>query len=50
MKVITVCGSYKYKNEMKEITEKMALKGNCMLTPIELTKPNKEHIQKKKRL
>ena len=37
MKVITVCGSYKYKNEMQEITEKMALKGNCMLTPIELT-------------
>ena len=27
MKVITVCGSYKYKNEMKEITEKMVLKG-----------------------
>ena len=42
MKVITVCGSYKFKNEMMEITEKMALKGNCMLTPIELTKPNKE--------
>ena len=46
MKVITVCGSYKYKNEMKEITEKMALKGNCMLTPIELTKPNKDAYTK----
>ena len=46
MKVITVCGSYKYKNEMKEIMEKMALKGNCMLTPIELTKPNKEAYTK----
>lgn len=42
MKVITVCGSYKYKKEMTEITEKMALKGNCMLTPIELSKPKKE--------
>lgn len=42
MKIITVCGSYKFKKEMSEITEKMALKGNCMLTPIELTKPNKE--------
>ena len=28
------------------ITEKMALKGNCMLTPIELTKPNKEAYTK----
>ena len=46
MKVITVCGSYKYKNEMQEITEKMALKGNCMLTPIELTKHNKEAYTK----
>lgn len=50
MKVITVCGSYKYKNEMKEITEKMALKGNCMLTPIELTKPNKEAYTKEEAL
>ena len=46
MKVITVCGSYKFKKEMNEITEKMALKGNCMLTPIELTKPNKEAYTK----
>ena len=33
MKVITVCGSYKFKNEIKQITEIMALKGNCMITP-----------------
>ena len=42
VKIITVCGSYKFKKEMLEITEKMALQGNCMLTPIELSKPNKE--------
>ena len=42
MKIITVCGSYKFKKEMTEITEKMALKGNCMLTPNELAKSNKE--------
>lgn len=42
MKIITVCGSYKFKKEMVEITEKMALQGNCMITPIELTKSNKE--------
>ena len=42
MKVITVCGSYKFKKEMTEITEKMALKGKCMLTPNEMTKTDKE--------
>ena len=42
MKIITVCGSYRFKNEMNAIAERMTLKGNCMLTPIELTKPNKE--------
>ena len=50
MKVITVCGSYIFKKEMNEITEKMALKGNCMLTPIELTKPNKEAYTKEEAL
>lgn len=42
MKIITVCGSCKFKKEMTEITEKMALQGNCMLTPIELTKSDKD--------
>ena len=46
MKVITVCGSYKFRKEMNDITEKMALKGNCMLTPIDLTKQNKEAYTK----
>lgn len=39
MKIITVCGSLKYYTEMMEITEKMGLKGNCMLVPI--YNPNK---------
>lgn len=42
MKIITVCGSYKFEKEMIEITETMTLQGNCMLTPIELARPNKE--------
>lgn len=42
MKIITVCGSYRFKKEMVEITEKLALQGNCMITPIELSKTNKE--------
>lgn len=47
MKIITVCGSYKFKKEMVEITEKMTLKGNCMLTPIELTRPDKDAYTEK---
>lgn len=46
MKIIAVCGSYKYKKEMIEITELMTLKGNCMLTPNELTKSNKDSYTK----
>lgn len=38
MKVITVCGSYKFNKEMKEVTEKLELEGNCVLCPIDLTK------------
>lgn len=38
MKIITVCGSLKYKDEIMKITEKMALKGNCMLS---ITYPTK---------
>lgn len=34
MKIITLCGSLRYKNEMMVIAEKMALKGNCILTPV----------------
>ena len=31
MKIITVCGSYRFKKEMVEITEKLALQGNCIV-------------------
>ena len=41
MKVITVCGSLRFKKEMMEITEKIGLQGNCMLTPIFTTKESK---------
>lgn len=34
MRIITLCGSMKYKNEMMVAAEKMALKGNCILTPV----------------
>lgn len=41
MKIITVCGSARFTKEMAEITEKMALQGHCMLTPITLTRGDK---------
>lgn len=34
MKIITICGSLKFQEEMMEIAEKLALNGNCVLTPI----------------
>lgn len=46
MKVITVCGSLKFKKEMIEIAEKMTLIGNCVITPNELPKSNKETYTK----
>ncbi len=42
MKIITICGSLKFKNEMMMIAEKLELKGNCMLCPIYPTNSNKD--------
>ena len=42
MKIITVCGSLKFKKEIMKISEKMEVHGNCMLPPIYPTKPDKD--------
>ena len=42
MKVITVCGSFKFRQEMAEVAERLTLEGNCVLTPNELVRPNKD--------
>ena len=34
MKIITVCGSFKYMDEMIKISEKLCLEGNCVLSPM----------------
>ncbi len=34
MKIITLCGSLKFKKEMMSVAEKMSLIGNCILTPV----------------
>ena len=45
MKVITVCGSMKFKEEMVKVAHEFALKGNCVLFP--LMELSKEKITKK---
>lgn len=42
MKIIAVCGSLRFMKEMMEITEKMELQGNCMLSPIYPTNLDKD--------
>jgi len=42
LKIITICGSLRFRNEMMEIAEKMELRGNCMIAPIYSTNPNKD--------
>ena len=34
MKIITLCGSLKFQEEMMKVAEKMTLEGNCILTPV----------------
>lgn len=34
MKIITLCGSLKFKHKMMMVAGKMALEGNCILTPV----------------
>ena len=34
MKIVTLCGSLKFENEMMIIAEKMELEGYCILTPV----------------
>lgn len=47
MKIITVCGSLRFQKEMMEISEKMELMENCVLTPIYPTNPDKDAYTEK---
>ena len=42
VKIITVCGSLRFKKEIMEISAMMELKGNCMLPPIYPTRIDKD--------
>ena len=52
MKTITLCGSLRFQKEMMKVAEEMALKGNCILTPVypvlENSKRTEEQMQKLK--
>lgn len=52
MKIITLCGSLKFQKEMMIVAEKMALEGDCILTPVYPTidnlKRSEEQLQKLK--
>ncbi len=34
IKIVTICGSLKFQKEMMEVAQKLAIEGNCVLTPI----------------
>lgn len=34
MKIITICGSLKFQEDMMTVAEKLGLEGNCILTPV----------------
>ncbi len=46
MKIITICGSLKYQNEMIKIAETIELQGNCVLSVIYPARANKDDYTK----
>ena len=50
MKIITICGSLKFKNEIIKVAMKMELEGNVVLTPIFHINDNKEDYKEKIKL
>ena len=52
VEIITLCGSLKFQKEMMMVAEVMALKGNCILTPvypiIENSERTEEQLEKLK--
>ncbi len=46
MKIITLCGSLKFQKEMMIVAEKMALEGNCILTPVYSVLENIERTER----
>lgn len=53
MKIITLCGSLKFRKEIEEVAKMLSMQGNCVLIPIYFTLTsfdmNKESILKLKK-
>ena len=47
MKIVTICGSMKFMNEMMIVAQKLAFQGYCVLTPIYPVIQNIEITEKK---
>jgi hypothetical protein len=45
MKIITICGSLRFEEEMRYYAEKLALEGNCVLSVIYPTKEKTDYTQ-----
>ena len=45
MKIITIFGSLKFENEMKNVSEKLVLEGNCVLSVIFPTKEKEKYTK-----
>ena len=45
VKIITLCGSLKFKKEMMKVAEKMTLEGYCVLTPVYPTTNNTKRTE-----
>jgi hypothetical protein len=45
MKIITICGSLNFENEMKNVSEKLSLEGNCVLSVIYPTKEKEKYTK-----
>ena len=45
MKVITICGSLKFQNEMMSVSEKLSLEGNCVFMPVYPVIKRKRNIE-----
>lgn len=47
MKVVTLCGSMKFQDEMMKIAKKLALDGECVLTPVYMVNQHPEITDEK---
>lgn len=46
MRIITLCGSLKFQEQMMEATQKLSIEGNCVLTPVYPTSHNSKITEK----